>query len=75
MAKKNKSGVDVRYQDKEKAALVRNIRKSVFFNKHEMNAIAEYRRKFGLRSLSALIRQATMEHVLKQLDEGHPTLF
>ena len=75
MAKKNKSGVDVRYQDKERAALVRNIRKSVIFNKHEMNAIAEYRRQFGLRSLSALIRQATMEHVLRQLDEGHPTLF
>lgn len=74
MAKK-KSGVDVRYQDKERAALKRNIRKSVFFNKHEMNAIVEYRRQFGLRSLSALIRQATMEHVLRQLDEGHPTLF
>ena len=39
MAKKNKSGVDVRYQDKERAALVRNIRKSVFFNKHEMICI------------------------------------
>jgi len=75
MARKNKSGVDVRYQDKEKAALKRDIRKSVFFNKHEMNAIAEYRKKFGLRSLSALIRQATMEHVLRQLDESHPTLF
>lgn len=75
MAKKNKSGIDVRYQDKEKAALKRDIRKSVFFNRHEMNAIAQYRRQFGLRSLSALIRQATMEHVLKQLDESHPTLF
>lgn len=75
MARKNKSGIDVRYQDKEKAALKRDIRKSVFFNRHEMNAIAQYRRQFGLRSLSALIRQATMEHVLKQLDESHPTLF
>ena len=75
MAKKNKSGVDVRYQDKEKAALKRNVRKSVFFNKYELAAIAQYRKRFGLRSLSALIRQATMEHVLKQLDEGHPTLF
>ena len=75
MAKKNKAGVDVRYQDKERDALKRNIRKTVFFNKREMAAIAEYRKKFGLRSLSALIRQATMEQVLTQLDENHPTLF
>ena len=75
MARKNKSAVDVRYQDKERAALKRNIRKTVFFNKHEMSAIVEYRKKFGLKSLSALIRQATMEHVLKELDENHPTLF
>ena len=75
MARKNKAGIDVRYPDKERAALRRNIRKSVFFNKHEMAAIAEYRKKFGVRSLSALIRQATVEQVLRQLDENHPTLF
>lgn len=75
MARKNKAGIDVRYPDKERAALRRNIRKSVFFNKHEMAAITEYRKKFGLRSLSALIRQATIEQVLRQLDENHPTLF
>lgn len=75
MARKNKAGIDVRYQEKQKAALKRNIRKSVFLNKHELNAINLYRKKFGVRSLSALIRQATMEHVLTQLDENHPTLF
>ena len=37
--------------------------------------VSKYRRKFGTRSLSSLIRQATMEHVLKELDENHPTLF
>lgn len=75
MARKNKGGIDVRYPDKEKAALKRNIRKTVFFNKHESDAISAYRKKFGLHSLSALIRQATMEHILTQLDENHPTLF
>lgn len=75
MARKKKAKIDVRYQRKQEAALKRNIRKTVFLNQHEVNAINLYRKKFGVRSLSALIRQATMEHVLTQLDENHPTLF
>ncbi|MBQ9311186.1 MAG: hypothetical protein IJ222_10065 [Bacteroidales bacterium] len=75
MARKKNSGVDPRYLDKERASLVRKHRKSVFFNKRELAAIDEYCKLFGVRSRSALIRQATMEHVLKELDENHPTLF
>ena len=75
MARKNKAGIDPRYLDKERAALKRTIRKSVFFNKKELAAINEYCKRFGVRSRSALIRQATMEHSLKELDENHPTLF
>jgi len=75
MARKNKAGIDPRYLDKERAALKRTIRKSVFFNKKELTAINEYCKRFGVRSRSALIRQATMEHILKELDENHPTLF
>lgn len=75
MARKNSNGVDPRYFDKERAALRRTIRKTVFFNKKEVAAINEYCRLFGVRSRSALIRQATMEHILKELDENHPTLF
>ena len=75
MARKNTNGVDPRYFDKERAALRRTIRKTVFFNKKEVAAINEYCRLFGVRSRSALIRQATMEHILKELDENHPTLF
>ena len=74
MAKK-KTGVDPRYNDKEEVALLRTYRKSVFFNKKELAAINEYCNKFGVRSRSALIRKATMEHVLKELDKNHPTLF
>ena len=75
MARKNENGVDPRYLDKERAALKRTIRKSVFFNKKELAAINEYCKRFGVRSRSALIRQATMEHILKELDAAHPTLF
>lgn len=75
MAKKTYTGVDPRYLNKEKAALRRIYRKSVFFNKKELAAISLYCKKFGVRSRSALIRQATMEHILKELDAHHPTLF
>ena len=75
MARKNKAGIDPRYLDKERAALKRTKQKSVFFNKKELAAINEYCKRFGVRSRSALIRQATMEHILKELDENHPTLF
>jgi hypothetical protein len=75
MARKNPNGIDPRYLDKEKAALRRTYRKSVFFNKKELAAINLYCKKFGVRSRSALIRQATMEHILKELEENHPTLF
>ncbi len=75
MARKNKAGIDPRYLDKERAALRRTIRKTVFFNKKEIAAIDEYCKRFGVRSRSALIRRATMEHILKELDENHPTLF
>ncbi len=75
MARKTKNGVDPRYLDKERAALKRTIRKSVFFNKKEVAAINEYCKLFGVRSRSALIRQVTMEYILKELDAAHPTLF
>jgi hypothetical protein len=77
MAKKRKvmAGVDPEYLEKQKASLIRSIRKSVFFNKKELEAIDEYCRQFKVRSRSALIRQATMERVLEGLEENHPTLF
>ena len=42
MARKNPNGIDPRYLDKEKAALRRTYRKSVFFNKKELAAINLY---------------------------------
>lgn len=67
--------VDPAYFDKQKASLRRNLRKSVLFNANELAAIDEYCRRFKVGSRSALIRQATMERVLRGLEENHPTLF
>lgn len=77
MAAKRKkfSGIDPDYLKKQQALLRRSQRKTVFFNKMEIEAIDEYCRRFKIQSRSALIRQAVMERVLKTLDENHPTLF
>ena len=77
MARKKKkfSGVDPAYLEKQRASLRRSIRKGVLFNAQEIAAIDEYCRRFKVSSRSVLIRQATMERVLKALDESHPTLF
>lgn len=74
--KSNKvAGVDPAYFDKQREALRRNNRKTVFFNDKELAAIQEYCRRFKVSSRSALIRQSVMERVLRGLEENHPTLF
>lgn len=78
MAKRKSSkvaGVDPAYFDKQRDALLRTHRKTVFFNDKELAAIQEYCRRFKVGSRSALIRQSVMERVLRGLEENHPTLF
>jgi len=79
MARKRKlkkgPSVDPEYLRKQREALKRVHRKVIVFNDKEMEAIEEYCRQFKVSSKAALIREATMEHVLAALDENHPTLF
>lgn len=72
---KKYSGVDPEYLDRQKASLRRVFRKSVLFNKKELEAIDEYCRRFKVESRSALIRKSVMQTVLSGLEENHPTLF
>lgn len=72
---KKYSGVDPEYLDRQKASLRRVYRKSVLFNKKELEAIDEYCRRFKVESRSALIRKSVMQTVLSGLEENHPTLF
>lgn len=72
---KNINGISPDYLEKEMQALKRNKRKTVFFNDKELAAIDEYCKRFKVSSRSALIRQATMERILTELGENHPTLF
>lgn len=63
------------YIEKHKTSLVRNHKKVVLFNQKEIDAIEEYCRIYNVKSQASLFRKAIMEHVLKALDENHPTLF
>lgn len=67
--------MDPAYLDRQKDALKRKYRKSVFFNEPELTAIDEYCKRFKVSSRSALIRRAVMDHILSELDKNHPTLF
>ena len=69
------SSVDPAYMDKQRDALKRKYRKSILFNEKELAAIKECCSGFKVSSLSALIRQSVMKHVLEGLEENHPTLF
>ena len=72
---KKHQNVDPAYLERQKESLRRKHRKTVLFNDRELAAIDEYCKKFKVSSRSAIIRQATMERVLKALEENHPTLF
>lgn len=61
--------------DKRKDSLRRTHRLVIYLNDSELAALDEYRRKFGSGSRSTIFREATMERVLSELDESHPTLF
>ena len=67
--------VDPAYLAKQRASLLRRRRVAVLFNEREMAAIDEYCSRFKISAKSAMIRQAVMERILKDLDENHPTLF
>ena len=77
MARKKKkyAGVDPAYLDRQRDALKRKYRKRVFFNEMELSAIDEFCKRFKVTSRSALIRNAVMDRILKELDKSHPTLF
>ena len=77
MAKKKRISVpvDPEYLKKQKEALVRRHRQVIYLNDSEMAAIGQYCEKFRVGTKAVLFREATMEKVLKELDDNHPTLF
>lgn len=55
--------------------LKRVHRKSILFNKREIQAIDHYCKRYKIRNKSKLMREMIITSVLKQFDEDYPSLF
>ena len=60
---------------KSREALKRRHRQVIYLNDNEMAAVREYCDRFGIKARSAIFREATLERILSQLSDSHPTLF
>ena len=77
LARKKKAvpAVDPDIFQKSREALRRRHRQVIYLNDSEMAAVKEYCSRFGFKARSSIFREATMERILKELDDSHPTLF
>ena len=77
MARKKKAvpAIDPDIFQKSREALRRRHRQVIYLNDNEMAAVKEFCDRFDVKARSAIFREATMEVVLKQLSDSHPTLF
>ncbi len=66
MQKKNK---------KKTESLKRVHRKSILFNRKEMNAINRYCRKYKIKNKSRFMRETIITAILQKFDEDYPSLF
>ena len=64
-----------RKNKKKEENLKRIHRKSILFNKRELNAINHYCRKYKIKNRSRFMRETIIEAILRQFDEDYPSLF
>ena len=55
--------------------LKRVHRKSILFNKREIQAIDHYCKRYKIRNKSKFMREMIITSVLKKFDEDYPSLF
>ena len=56
-------------------SLKRVHRKSILFNKREIQAIEHYCKKYKIKNKSKFMREIIISSVLKKFDEDYPSLF
>ena len=56
-------------------SLKRIYRKSILFNKREIQAIDHYCKKYKIKNKSKFMREMIITSVLKKFDEDYPSLF
>ena len=60
---------------KKDDSLKRVYRKSILFNKREIQAIEHYCKKYKITNKSKFMREIIITSVLKKFDEDYPSLF
>ena len=60
---------------KKDESLKRVHRKSILFNKREIQAIDHYCKKYKIKNKSKFMREMIITSVLKKFDEDYPSLF
>jgi len=66
----------VKRKNKKKEETLKRIhRKSILFNKRELNAINHYCRKYKINNRSKFMRETIIATILRQFEEDHPSLF
>lgn len=63
-----------RYAVKDES-LKRIHRKSILFNKREIQAIDHYCKRYKIKNKSKFMREMIITSVLKRFDEDYPSLF
>lgn len=56
-------------------SLKRKYRKSILFNKREIQAIDHYCKRYKIQNKSKFMREMVISSILKQFDEDYPSLF
>ncbi|MCB2197670.1 MAG: hypothetical protein KQH79_17560 [Bacteroidetes bacterium] len=62
-------------KEKKDESLKRVYRKSILFNKREIQAINHYCKKYKIRNKSKFMREMIISSILKKFDEDYPSLF
>jgi hypothetical protein len=60
---------------KKENSLKRVHKKSILFNKKELNAIDNYCKKYKVKNRSKLMREFIIGSILEKFDEDYPSLF
>ncbi|MFP4019043.1 MAG: hypothetical protein ACLFNL_06915 [Bacteroidales bacterium] len=63
-------------QQKYKAPKLKRVhKKSILFNKKEINAINNYCKRYKIKNKSKLMREFIIGAILQKFDEDYPSLF
>jgi hypothetical protein len=65
----------VKRKKKKENGLKRVHKKSILFNKKELNAINNYCKKYKVKNRSKLMREFIIGSILQKFDEDYPSLF